>query len=109
MAFDELLVERVRDEMINNDFYSEKKMFGGMVFMLSRNMACAVVNDDLIVRVGPQAYDEYLAEEDAGVFDMSGKVMKGWVVISGEKLMTRENLKRWVDRGVGFCQTLPPK
>ena len=84
-------------------------MFGGIGFLLNGNMACGVNKDDLIVRVGPEAYETALAEVHTKEFDMTGRPMKGLVVVRPEGYETDEALKSWVQRGVDFALTLPPK
>lgn len=84
-------------------------MFGGLGFMVHGNMACGILNDALMVRVGPERHDEALAKPHVYVFDMTGRPMKGWVVVSPEGLRTPEALKGWVDEGVSFATSLPEK
>lgn len=104
MAFDEVLADRVRDLTGLPD----KRMFGGIAFLLSGNMAVGVIGDDLIVRVGPAAYDALVAEPGARPFDMTGRPMSGWLVVAGD-VLDEELLPVWVDRGVAFAASLPPK
>jgi len=106
MAYSEILASRVRDEMIDLKHYSEKKMFGCFVFMLYGKMACGVIGDDLIVRVGLDAYEDCLAMDSVGVFPPSGKVMRGWVIVGGGTLASRDSLVEWVNKGVSFCLSL---
>ncbi len=77
MAYDKGLVQRVREEMSELQGYVEKKIFGGVGFMLHGNMACGVNGADLIVRVGPKRYESALAEPNTRLFDMTGRPMKG--------------------------------
>ncbi len=84
MAYDKILVQRVREEMSDLPGYVEKKMFGGVGFMLNGNMACGVNGADLIVRVGPELYESALAEPHTKPFDMTGRPMKGWVFVIAE-------------------------
>jgi len=109
MAFDEGLARRMREALAVIPDINEKKMFGGIGFLLNGNMACGVNKDDLIVRVGPEAYDGALAEPHTKDFDMTGRPMKGWVVVRPAGYETDEMLKGWVQRGVDFALTLPPK
>lgn len=109
MAFCEILASRVRDELIDKDYYSEKRMFGGLAFMLNGNMVCAIVGDDLVVRVGIDSYEECLEKDNADVFNITGKVMRGWVIVKGDTLNIRKDLLHWVSIGVNFCLTLPVK
>jgi TfoX/Sxy family transcriptional regulator of competence genes len=109
MGYDEGLVERVRALLEGKPGFSEKKMFGGVCFLLRGNMACGVLNDDLIVRAGPEKYKDLLALAETREFDMTGKPMKGWVMVSPEGHRTQEKLVFWVEQGVAFTLTLPAK
>ena len=109
MAYDEDLAQRMRQALAVIPDIDEKKMFGGIGFMLNGNMACGVNKDDLIVRVGPEAYKNTLTEPHTKEFDMTGRPMTGWVVVKPEGYETDEALKGWVQRGVDFALTLPPK
>ncbi|MFW6069302.1 MAG: TfoX/Sxy family protein [Chloroflexota bacterium] len=109
MAYDEGLAQRVREVLDVRDDIGEKKMFGGLSFLLNGNMAVGVIGDELIVRVGPHDYEEALAREHARAFDFTGRTMSGWVVVETEGLEEDEDLTEWVLRGVGFAGTLPEK
>ena len=109
MAYDEGLAQRIREEMGGLPGYTEKKMFGGVGYMLQGNMACGVNGPDLIVRVGPERYEKALAEPNTRVFDMTGRPMKGWVVISPQGCEEDKDLKAWVKQGVEYALTLPSK
>jgi hypothetical protein len=109
MAYDEGLVQRVRDVMSELPGYEEKKMFGGVGFMLLGNMACGVNGPDLIVRVGPERYEPALAEPHSRPFDMTGRPMKGWVFVSAQGCEADEDLQAWVQQGVDYALSLPPK
>ena len=109
MAYDEGLAQRVREEMSALPGYVEKKMFGGVGFMLQGNMACGVNGVNLIVRVGPELYESALAEPHTKLFDMTGRPMKGWVVVMAKAYEANADLKAWVQRGVVYAMSLPPK
>jgi len=109
MAYDEGLAQRVREELGGLPGYVEKKMFGGIGFMLHGNMACGVNGENLIVRVGPEGYERALAEPHTKQFDMTGRPMKGWVVVSGEGCEAEGDLQAWVQKGVEFALSLPAK
>ena len=109
MAYNEGLVQRVREEMSGLPGYVEKKMFGGVGFMLQGNMACGVNGADLIVRVGPELYENALSELHTRPFDMTGRPMKGWVVVIAEGYETNADLKAWVQQGVEYALSLPAK
>ena len=109
MAYDEGLAQRVREVMCNLPGYVEKKMFGGVGYMLHGNMACGVNKDDLIVRVGPDQYTSSLEKQHTKVFDLTGRSMKGWVVITPEGCAADTDLQYWIEKGVAFALSLPAK
>ncbi len=109
MAYDEQLALKMREVLIGVPGISEKKMFGGVGFMLHGNMACGVHKDSLIVRVGPELYDKVLQHPYARPFDMTGRPMRGWVFVSAEGIESDDDLREWVQLGVDFALTLPPK
>jgi hypothetical protein len=113
MAIDEGLATRVRDlisGLIDSEGgLAEKKMFGGLAMLLHGNMAVGVHGDGLIVRTDPAEQDELLAEPGARVFDMSGRPMKGWIVVGADGCAEDGDLARWVARGVTYARSLPPK
>ena len=109
MAFDEALAARVRAKLEGRDDLTERKMFGGIGFMLAGNMAVGVAGDDLIVRLDPEAYEGALDEPGARPFDMTGRPMTGWLLVGPEATAGDEGLRAWVDRGAAFASSLPPK
>ena len=109
MAYDEGLATRVRDLVGDRPGVDEKKMFGGLAFLLNGNMACGVRGDDLMVRVAPEAADAALGEPEARPFDMTGRPMKGWLLVSPDGHAEDDDLRRWVDRGLAYAGSLPPK
>ena len=109
MAYDEGLAHRVRDVLSERQDISEKKMFGGLSFLLQGNMAVGVIGEELIVRVGPHDYEEALDHNDARPFDFTGRAMSGWVVVGPEGTEDDDDLAVWVMRGVGFAGSLPAK
>jgi len=82
MAYDEALASRVRETLSENPEITERKMFGGIAFMLSGNMAVGVSKDDLMVRIDPDDQDDALAQPGVRIFDMTGRPMKGWILVS---------------------------
>ena len=84
-------------------------MFGGLAFMTSGNMLVGVIGEDLICRVGPHAMDDALALPGARVFDLTGRVMTGWVLVDGEAVAEDDALAEWIGRADRFVATLPPK
>lgn len=111
MGYDEGLEERVREALheVKRAELVEKKMFGGVGFLVRGNMACGVHKDRLIVRVGPEKYGEALARPHARVFDITGRPMKGWVMVEPEGCETDQALRDWVQEGMEFGLTLPAK
>ena len=87
----------------------EKKMFGGVGFIVLGNMAVGVLGSDLIVRVGATEYAEALAQPHVRVFDMTGRPMQGWVLVASEGYAAGDDLRRWIDQGVAVALALPPK
>lgn len=108
MAYDEALADRIRDQLAEHPGVSERKMFGGLAFMVYGNMACGPNGDSLIVRVGPDAYEQSLEEPEAGEMKFTGRAMKGFIEIDGAELED-DILAKWVERGVAFAESLPPK
>ena len=109
MAYDEELAERIRRALAGRQGVSEKKMFGGIAFMLRGNMCCGIVGDELMVRVGPGRFQEALAEPHARPMDFTGRPMRGMVYVTPEGCRTDKALKRWVEQGLNFAATLPAK
>ena len=109
MAYDEGLAQRIEDALGEVDGLEAKKMFGGVGYMLNGNMAVGVSGDDLIVRVGPERYEELLARPHAGPFGPTGRTMTGWVTVAPAGLSEDADLEEWVGLGVAFAVGLPPK
>jgi TfoX/Sxy family transcriptional regulator of competence genes len=109
MAYDEGLAQRVRESLGELPGLVEKKMFGGVGFMVRGNMACGVNKLDLIVRVGPDGYEEALAQPHTREFDLTGRPMKGWIVVVSEGYEADSDLQNWVQQGVDFALSIPPK
>jgi TfoX/Sxy family transcriptional regulator of competence genes len=108
MAFDDALAERIRDRLRAADGISEKKMFGGLAFLTHGNMTVGVSGDDLLVRIDPDDTDAALARPGVRRFDMTGRPMRGWIVVAGEHL-DDDVLDRWIAQARTFVATLPPK
>jgi TfoX/Sxy family transcriptional regulator of competence genes len=109
MAYDEGLAERLRDVFTERDDVNEKKMFGGIAFMVRGNMCCGIVGDDLMARVGPDADADALARPHARPMNFTGHTMKGFVYVAPEGVAEDEDLRAWVDRALEFVLTLPAK
>lgn len=109
MAYNEKLAERIRKVLENKDGVTEKKMFGGLSFLLNRHMCAGVLDDNLVVRVGPEKNEEALKLPNARPMDFTGKPMKGFVYVAYDGYKTEKSLKKWVDMGLDFAKSLPPK
>jgi hypothetical protein len=117
MAYDLKLVERIRSQLDCIPFV-EKKMFGGVGFLLNGNtpalapgasVACGVSKDNLIVRIDPEKRASLLKKPHAKPFDLTGKPMKGWLLIEADGVKTEKQLSAWIKEGVEFASTLPSK
>ncbi len=109
MPYNEELAARLRAAIVRQDGVTEKKMFGGIGFMVNGNMCCGVAKDDLMVRVGPDGHEDALAQPYARPMDLTGRPMKGFVFVSLEGVREETALKEWVNRGVAFAKSLPSK
>lgn len=109
MAYDEGLAQRIRETLAESDGTVEKKMFGGLAFMLHGNMCIGVSGDDLMVRVGPEAYAEALAQPHARQMDFTGKPLRGFVYVDPLGIESDEDLEAWIERGTRFARSLPAK
>ncbi len=109
MAYDVNLARRIRDEIGPMPGLEEKKMFGGTGFLVQGNMACGVHGADMIVRVGAEHYDEALSNPYVKVFDMTGRPMAGWVMVAAGGVGEDDDLRAWVQQGLEYALSLPPK
>ena len=109
MAYDEGLAQRVRDTLAAEPGLNEKKMFGGLCFLIEGNMCCGVVGEELMVRVGPDAYTATLTLPHAREMDFTGKPLRGMVYVGTAGVDDDGGLADWVERGASFARTLPPK
>jgi TfoX/Sxy family transcriptional regulator of competence genes len=110
MAYDEDLANRLRELLADEDGITEKKMFGGLAFLLHGHMSVSASGQGgLLVRVDPAESDAMLKRDHVSLMEMRGRSMDGWLRIAPEGLKTRRQLKSWVDRSVGYVRTLPPK
>jgi hypothetical protein len=109
MAFNEALAERVRRRLARRRNVEEKKMFGGIGFLLNGNLLVGVWKDSLVVRLGPGEGDEALEEPHVKEFDITGRPMKGWVLVGPGGVEEDEQLGNWIRRAAGFVGTLPAK
>jgi TfoX/Sxy family transcriptional regulator of competence genes len=108
MAYDDELAQRIRDRMTAVAGVSEKKMFGGLAFLTSGNMTVGVQGDDLIARIDPDGMDAALAEPGVRPFDMTGRPMRGWILVASDGL-SDDDLERWIDQARRYVATLPSK
>jgi TfoX/Sxy family transcriptional regulator of competence genes len=88
---------------------TEKKMFGGVCFLVNGNMACGVYGDGLIIRVGKASYDEAMRKPHVRPFDLTHRPMKAWVFVDPPGYADEDALKSWVAIGIDFAASLPPK
>jgi TfoX/Sxy family transcriptional regulator of competence genes len=109
MAYDEELQLRIQRVVAGREGVTEKRMFGGVAFLLDGKMFCGIVKDDLMVRVGPLAHEAALAEPHVRPMDFTGKPMAGYVYVEPEGLATDKALRRWVEAGLKFAATVEKK
>ena len=109
MAFDEALAGRIRHRLARRKNIVEKKMFGGVGFLLNGNLLVGVWKDSLCVRLGPEQAEEALHERHAKEFDITGRPMKGWLLVGREGVADDAQLADWVGRAEKFVAGLPAK
>jgi TfoX/Sxy family transcriptional regulator of competence genes len=110
MAYDEDLAHRLRELLADEDAVTEKKMFGGLAFLLHGNMAVSASrNGGLLARVDPADTETSLARPHASLMEMGGRTLDGWITVAPEGLKTKRDLAAWVKRSVAFVKTLAPK
>ena len=110
MAYDEDLADRIRELVGREPGLTEKKMFGGLAFLLNGNMAVAASGQGgLLVRVDPEDADTFALPVGVEPMVMRGREMAGWLRVPLDAVPTKRDLSTWVKRGVGFASTLPPK
>ena len=107
MAYDEGLADRIRKALHDRDDIEERKMFGGITFMVAGRMACGVVHDDLMVRVGPDGHEAALTEPHTRPMDFTGRPMRGMVYVEPAGTRSDSDLARWVDRAVNGATAEP--
>jgi TfoX N-terminal domain len=110
MAYDEDLANRIRELISAEPGLTEKRMFGGLAFLLNGHMSVAVSGrGGLMVRCEPAETEELRTKPHAGPFEMRGRVMDGWLRVDPKGVSTKRQLERWVARGVSYARSLPPK
>ena len=110
MAFDEDLADRIRELISAEPGVTEQRMFGGLAFLIAGNISVAASGQGgLMVRVEPEDTEALMAKPHARPFEMRGREMKGWLRVDTEGLRTKRQLEPWVERGVAYARSLPPK
>jgi TfoX-like protein len=109
MAFDEKLAGSVRKQLGGRAGLTEKKMFGGLAFLINGNMSVGIHGGELIVRIAPETTDAALKEPGARLFDITGRPMRGWLLVGGPGIKDSKSLAKWVGRGVEYAASLPKK
>jgi hypothetical protein len=108
MAYDPALADRIRRVLASRAGVTEKPMFGGLTFLLNGKMFCGIVKGDLMVRVGPERYEESLARRHVRPMDFTGRPMTGYVYVGPGGSRTINMVRSWVDEGAAFVATLGP-
>ena len=109
MAYSEKLAERVRQILQPTAGITEKKMFGGVAFMLNGNMCCGVSNNELMLRLGPERAQKALQEKNTREMDFTGRVIKSMLFVEPAGIRTKVSLMKWVGKALDFVSRLPPK
>jgi TfoX/Sxy family transcriptional regulator of competence genes len=109
MSFDEKLAARIRERWDGRSDVTERKMFGGLAFLIRGHMCCGIIGSDLMVRVGHDDFERMVAEPHARPMDFTGRPSRGMVYVSLAGVRTTRSLSTWLDRGLRFISTLPPK
>jgi len=109
MTFDERLAERIRGSLGRRKGFAEKKMFGGVGFLLHGNLCVGVHGSELIVRLAPEATDAVLKQANTRRFDLTGRPMKGWILVEPAGLRTDAQLGKWIAVATKFAGALPAK
>ena len=110
MPYDEHLANRIRELISTEQGLTEKRMFGGLAFLIDGHMSVSISGrGGIMLRCDPAETEALRAKPHAGPFEMRGRVMDGWLRVSPEGLQTKRQLERWVSRGVAYARSLPPK
>jgi TfoX/Sxy family transcriptional regulator of competence genes len=107
MAYDEKLADRIRAVLSDRMDLEERKMFGGLAFLIRGKMCCGIVGSDLMVRVGPEDCPRALAEKHVRPMDFTGHPSKTMVYVEADGVRTAKSLRHWIERGLRFAETLP--
>ena len=109
MAFSEDAARRVRDVLSEECTATEKRMFGGLAFMVRGHMCFGIIGEDLVVRVGSDQHEQALAQPHVRAMDFTGRPMKGFIYVSPPGYRSKSNLRNWIRRGLRFVSSLPAK
>ncbi|MBX2837500.1 MAG: TfoX/Sxy family protein [Gammaproteobacteria bacterium] len=110
MPYDESLADRVRETLSKSPEVVERKMMGGLVFMVNQHMCCGVTGTSLMVRVGKDAYEKSLAKPNVSPLDIGGgRQPKAFVLVAPEAIKNKKSLQSWIKKGLAFVETLPAK
>ena len=110
MAYDEQVAQRIRDLVVGDLDVTEKKMFGGLAFLVNGNMSVAASGKGgLMVRLDPDTADQLLEQDAVRPFEMRGAPMRGWLRVDDAGFETDDQLREWVERSVEFARSLPHK
>jgi TfoX N-terminal domain len=109
VAYSEELADRIREAIDGRPGVTERKMFGGIAWMVNGNMACGIIGEDLMVRLDRDDAEAALAEQHVGPMDFTGRPMRGFIVVEAEGVEADAALGRWVDAGADFADSLPSK
>jgi hypothetical protein len=110
MAYDHALADRIRGRVGTHPALTEQEMFGGIAFLIGGNMAVGVTGDELMVRVGKEGHASAIALPGARIFDLvTSRPMIGWLVVSRDGFLTDADFESWINRGVEYAESLPPK
>jgi TfoX/Sxy family transcriptional regulator of competence genes len=109
VVYNELLATKIRALVARRRGWTEKKMFGGVAFMLNGKMCCGVIKNDLLVRVGPEQNKKALALPNSRPMDFTGKPMKGFIYVDSKGWSKEASLKKWIEMGIDYASKLPKK
>ena len=109
MPYNEDLADRLRALLAGRPEVRERKMFGGLCFMLNGNMACGILGSEMVVRVGRENLEHALSQPHSRLFDMTGRPMRSFVYVAAEGIATSEGLEDWAGKGITYAAALPPK
>jgi hypothetical protein len=109
MAYNEALANRIREALADERRVDEIRMMGGLCFMIGGHMALAIVGEEVMIRVGPDGYKRALGRGHAREMDLTGRSMKGFVIVEPAGIRTKRSLASWVTPAAAFARSLPPK